>query len=68
MAITSQVKTLQAVGEVILSEWQQARLLKASIIKPVLTTVEKQLVLRQLGRLQQTNSAALRQALFLILG
>ncbi|HEY0546213.1 MAG TPA: type II toxin-antitoxin system PemK/MazF family toxin [Pyrinomonadaceae bacterium] len=68
MAVTSQMKTVQAVGEVILEEWKQAGLLKASIIKPVLTTVEKRLVIRRLAKLQQKDRKALQQALKLILG
>jgi mRNA interferase MazF len=68
MAITSQFKTAPAIGEVMLGEWKQAGLLKASVIKPVLTTIEKRLVLRQLGKLQQTDSADLRKVLSLILG
>jgi mRNA interferase MazF len=41
MAITSQIKTAPIVGEVAVAEWQTAGLLKASVIKPVLTTIEK---------------------------
>lgn len=41
MAITSQVKISPAIGEVAVAEWQKAGLLKPSVIKPVLTTVEK---------------------------
>lgn len=68
MAITSQIKTTTAVGEVIIVEWQKAGLLKASVIKPVLTTVEKRLVMRQLGQLKQRDSSTLHQALRMIIG
>lgn len=60
MAITSQIRTAPLVGEVAVTEWQKAGLLKASVIKPVLTTVEKRLVLRQLGQLEQTDRLALQ--------
>lgn len=68
MAITSQFKAMTAVGEIVVAEWQKAGLLKASVIKPVLATVEKRLVLRQLGHLEQADRAALQQALRLIIG
>jgi mRNA interferase MazF len=68
MAITSQIKTAPAVGEVAVAEWQAAGLLKASVIKPVLTTIEKRLVLHRLGQLEQTDRSALQQALGVILG
>ncbi|MDT5063528.1 MAG: mRNA interferase MazF [Acidobacteriota bacterium] len=68
MAITSQIKTARLVGEVKVAEWQKAGLLKASVIKPVLTTVEKRLILRRLGQLEQSDSLALQQTLGMILG
>lgn len=68
MAITSQVKTSRAVAEVIVTEWQKAGLLKASVIKPILTTIEKRLVLRHLGRLEDSDRLTLQQSLTTILG
>ncbi|HEX8163794.1 MAG TPA: type II toxin-antitoxin system PemK/MazF family toxin [Pyrinomonadaceae bacterium] len=40
MTITSQIRSTPDFGEVAVGEWQKAGLLKASVIKPVLTTVE----------------------------
>ena len=37
MAVTSQVKLVQALGECLVSSWRQAGLLKPSAIKPVIT-------------------------------
>jgi hypothetical protein len=37
-------------------------------VKPIVTTVEKKLVLKRLGRLQAIDEKALRQALQSILG
>ncbi len=69
MAVTSQVlRPAGAMGEVVISEWQKAGLPKASLIKPVLATIEKGLVLRKLGELQETDRTALRQALKAVLG
>ena len=49
MAITSQLRPSPAVGEVAVVEWQAAGLLKPSVIKPLITTIEATLVIRQLG-------------------
>ena len=69
MAVTSQLlRPAGAVGEVLITEWQQAGLPKASLIRPVLTTIEKRLILRKLGELQEPDRTGLRQALTAILG
>jgi len=69
MAVTSQLlRPAGAVGEVLITEWQKPGLPKASLIKPVLTTIEKRLILRKLGELQELDRTALRQALTAILG
>ena len=36
MAVTSQVKSAQTLGEVVIKDWQDAGLLKPSVIKPVM--------------------------------
>jgi mRNA interferase MazF len=68
MAVTSQIRATTGIGEVVVSDWQKAGLLKASVIKPVLTTVEKNLILRTLGHLEPADQGALRNALRLIIG
>jgi mRNA interferase MazF len=69
MAVTSQLlRPAGAVGEVLITGWQEAGLPKASLIKPVLTTIEKRLILRKLGELQEPDRTAQRQALTAILG
>ena len=68
MAVTSQVRAATGVGEVLISGWKMAGLLKSSVIKPVLTTVEKGLILRTLGQLNAADQSSLRGALRLILG
>lgn len=62
MAITSQVKTSTQLGEVMITSWQKAGLLKPSMIKPVVATVEKRLILRKLGQLQSVDSQELQEA------
>ncbi len=68
MAVTSQQPTALSVGEVAVQHWQQAGLLKPSVMKPVLTTIDPALVLKRLGRLSPADQAALRQVLTSILG
>lgn len=68
MAVTSQANPTSAFGEMAMSEWQAAGLLKPSIIKPVITTVEKSLVIRKLGQLQELDRQTLQNLLQVILG
>lgn len=68
MAITSQVRVARTVGEFRLRQWQSAGLLKPSAVKPVLTTIERALVLKRLGRLATEDQQALRSAISAILG
>lgn len=55
-------------GDIPLQNWQAAGLLKASVIKPVITTIEPTLILKKLGRLQEGYRFALKQTLGKIIG
>ena len=69
MAVTSQIlRPAGIVGEVLISDWRGAGLPKASLIKPVIATIEQQLILRKLGALQSADVQALHAALRQILG
>jgi mRNA interferase MazF len=68
MAVTSQFKPAATVGEVAVAQWQGAGLLKPSVIKPVIATVERRLIRKSLGRLQATDRQALKEVLAQILG
>jgi mRNA interferase MazF len=68
MAITSQLRASAAYGEVWLTHWQDAGLLKPSAIKPVVATLEQQLIIRQLGTLVATDAQALRTVIAEIIG
>ena len=58
MAVTSQIlRPAGALGEVLISDWQGAGLPKASLIKPVLATLEQRLILRKLRSELSTASA-----------
>jgi len=41
MAVTSQIQPARIIGEVIIKDWQEAGLLKPSVVKPVITTIEE---------------------------
>ena len=55
-------------GEILIDQWQEAGLLKPSAIKPVITTLEKALVIRVMGALASKDQHALRKAVRLIIG
>ena len=67
MAVTSQVRPSGPVGEIAVAQWKEAALLKPSVVKPVLTTIHRRLVLRKLGRLGDRDIAAVQSALGQIL-
>ena len=64
MAVTSQ----QPTAEVVVEDWRAAGLLKPSVLKPVLTTIDPTLILKKLGRLTTSDQVHLRQALAQIIG
>lgn len=68
MAVTSQVRGSGMYGEVVVQDWQAAKLLKPSAIKPVLATLEQPLVIKALGKLSQRDGQMLRQTLGKIIG
>lgn len=68
MAITSQIRSPLAYADALLADWQAANLLKASLLKPLLATLEQSLIIRQLGSLSSRDQATLRQVLALIVG
>ena len=68
LAVTSQARPEAALGEAAIARWKEAGLLRPSVLKPVLATIEHGLVLRKLGRLAEEDRAALRRVLAEILG
>ncbi len=68
MAVTSQIKPASIIGEVIIQDWRGAGLLKPSAIKPVITTIEKKLVIKNMGQLKKNDIDELRESLKNILG
>jgi len=68
MSVTSQPPSGSRVGEVVVARWREAGLLKPSVIKPVLATVERGLLIRKLGRLDDGDLEMVRAALRVVLG
>ncbi|MDJ0691753.1 MAG: type II toxin-antitoxin system PemK/MazF family toxin [Xenococcaceae cyanobacterium MO_188.B32] len=68
IAITSQFNSPINFGEMAIRDFSSAGLLKPSIIKPVITTIEKNLIIRKLGQLQDLDCQNLRQLIQLVLG
>ncbi len=68
MAITGHLSGYPRIGEVVVTNWKEARLLKPSTVKPILATIEKSLIIRSLGQLGQLDLIGLRDALRAILG
>ena len=68
MAITSQVRQPLGFGEAMVGDWQGAGLVKASVLKPVFTTIEQGLVLRVMGHVSAADIKTLRDVLGLVIG
>ena len=68
MAVTSQLRPLAMFGEIFVRDWQAAKLLKPSAIKPVITTIEQALVIRGLGTLTPHDQEALRNTIATLFG
>lgn len=67
MPVTSQLR-VNAFGDLLVQDWQAARLLMPSAIKSVLTTLAQSLVIRQLGVLSAQDQAALKSLIPQLLG
>ena len=68
MAVTSQVRGDADALEIPIAEWQGAGLLKPSVVKPLLATLEQGLVIRQLGSLTPSGRIGLKAGLNRLLG
>lgn len=68
MAITSQIRQTLAFGEHSLIDWQHAGLLKPSVLKPLIATVEQSQIVKIMGQLSATDQQGLQNTLQTILG
>lgn len=68
MAITSQIRQPLSFGECLVHDWQQAGLLKPSVLKPLIATLEQAQIVKVMGKLSQADQEGLQRSLQLILG
>lgn len=68
LAITSQMRASLSFGEARVADWQGAKLIKPSVFKPLIATVEQALVIKRLGKLSTNDAAALRALIEKIVG
>lgn len=68
MAITSQIREPLSAGEALLQDWHVTGLAKPSMLKPLIATLEKQRIVKKLGRLSTGDQQQLAEALGSIIG
>lgn len=68
MAITSRMRPSLGYAEYVIADWQGAGLVKSSLVKPVLASIEQSLVRRVMGRLGDADLEGLREVIEFILG
>ncbi len=68
MAVTSQPRGSGAFGKIEVKDWKAAGLLKPSVVKPVMATIEQGLVIKRPGRLTDNDRLSLSGALKVTLG
>lgn len=68
LAVTSQGRAPGSIGEAAVNRWQEAGLLRPSVLKPLVATIERRLVRQRLGRLADRDRLSLRRVLDEIIG
>lgn len=68
LAITSRIRNPLGYGEAVIQAWQQAGLLKPSVFKPLLFSLEQSQVLMRLGSLTHADEEQLKAVLQQIIG
>jgi len=68
MAITSRISKKPQTGECIITDWNRCGLLKPSVIKPAVTTIENTIVIRTLGTLSTNDNNSVNETIRLLLG
>jgi mRNA interferase MazF len=68
LAVTSQIAAPSQIGTFLVKDWKAAGLLKPSVVKPIITTLQKTLVKKKLGRLIGQDIERLQDALQSIFG
>ena len=68
MAITSQIHASLPTGEALLNDWQCAGLVKPSVLKPLIATIEQDRIVKTMGQLSATDQHSLKKVIQNILG
>jgi mRNA interferase MazF len=68
LAVTSQMRAQGQTLDRPIAEWQEAGLLKPSLLKPLVATVQRSVIIKRLGRLAPSDRIALRQVIEAIIG
>jgi mRNA interferase MazF len=68
LAITSQIQAPSQMGTFLVKDWKAAGLLKPSVMKPILTTLQKTLVQKKLGHFVRQDLQSLHKVLQDIFG
>lgn len=68
LAITSQVRATLAFGEATIHDWQAAGLIKRTVLKPLVTTIETPLVRKTIGTLTHNDQQRLKEVIATIIG
>lgn len=63
MAVTSRTEKTYGIGECLIKNWKEASLLKPSSIKPAISTIEQNMVLKKLGRLSSEDMTSMDKVL-----
>lgn len=68
LAVTSHGRPTASIGEAAVNRWKEAGLLRPSVLKPLVATIERRLVRQRLGRLTDRDRLSLRRVLDEIIG
>ncbi|MGO1500036.1 MAG: type II toxin-antitoxin system PemK/MazF family toxin [Marinobacter sp.] len=63
LAITSQIRDPLTYGEALIADWKQAGLIKPSVFKPLIATVDQEIVLKKMGSLGDNDQLKLKALL-----
>ncbi len=68
VGITSTIAPSYRPGDVLLNDWQQAGLVKPSAVRGLVTVIDRNQIVRRLGRLSSSDLAFVEQSLAGIMG
>ena len=63
MAITSKTRNADDSVDYVIEDWKKAGLVKPSLMKPAISTIERKLIIRKLGGLSSRDMESLERAL-----